>query len=403
MPNTKTLHVLGVSFRTAPAAVREALSFDSAGIVSLLRVAAADAPTLEALVLSTCNRTEFWLATPAGYDVNERWLSLLKRLRPEAPILRSDCARYHLKQEAAVRHICRVACGLDSAVLGDAQIRRQVKDAAAVAVRAGTAGRHLHRVLALAFTAGRRAHEETALGRGSASIGSAVAGLIAERTGAPGDAPVRVLVIGAGEIARNVGWHVTKRRLGTLTFINRTQDRAVEAAAHCGGVGRPWGELSAALAEADVAVAATSASAPVLDRKLLDAVASARSGRPLLLVDVGMPRNVARGSAVEVIDIDAIRDRFTEHLAAREAAVPDAERIVESQVGEWVRWWDGLAVEAIIKQLYLDAEQLSGKLASRLAPAQESLTPDAVRAEVLRGCKHLLHGHVRRLRGLAVG
>jgi glutamyl-tRNA reductase len=397
MPS-KELHVLGVSFRTAPAAVREALSFGHAEAGAFLAQAVGEAPGLEALVLSTCNRVEFWLAAPEGYDVRDRFLGLLRRVRPAAPILRPECVRYEHAGADAVRHLARVACGLDSAILGDVQIRRQVKDAADTARRSRALGPYLEQALTAAFRASRRAHQETAIGRGAASVGSAAAGMVAERLRETRGG--RVLVVGAGEAARNIGRHLVKRGLGPVTFVNRTASRAREVAAHCGGRVRDWAELPAALLDADVVIVAIGASRVLLHQSLLARTAAARPHRPLLVVDASLPRCVEEGSAVEVVGIDAIRERHTQHLAIREAAVPLVEAIVQGEVRAWVRWRDGLPLEALIKQLYGDLDAISREAAGPLA-AGTTLPVAEAEAIVQRCCRRLLHGHVRRLRALA--
>jgi len=227
MEDTKGLHLLGVSFRTAPVAVREALSFNRSQAAALLHDATAEMPGLEAVVLSTCNRTECYLAVPPDREAVANWLTYLRRVRPWAPILRSDCLCYELQDTAAARHLFGVACGLDSAILGDVQILSQVKASLQVAAESGTLGSTLQRVFSQAVHAGKRARRETPIGQGAASVGSVLAAMLAERfiTQQVGDG-IHILIIGAGEAARNIGQHIAKRQLGTVTFINRTDVQA---------------------------------------------------------------------------------------------------------------------------------------------------------------------------------
>jgi glutamyl-tRNA reductase len=400
MEETKDLYLLGVSFRTAPVAVREALSFNRTEAAALLQAAAAELPGLEALILSTCNRTEFYLAAPPDGDAVNRWLACLRQLRPAAPILDAGCARYQASGAAAARHLFRVACGLDSAILGDVQILGQLKEALSVAAECGTIGGYLNQTLSQALRAGKRARSETSIGRGAASLGSALAGMLEGRL-ATGQAPA-MLIIGAGEIARDIGRHLAKRRLGHLTFINRTDDRAADLARHCGGQARGWGELRDALEQAEVVIAATAATAPILQRATLDQIAPRRAGRPLLVIDAGMPRNVETGSVVEVIDLDAIRERQEQVLEQRQAAGPAVESLIAAEARAWEGWRAARSLESAIKLLYQEAATLSRETAACLS-APNGLTRAQAEHIVHRSFKHLLHAHVSRLRGLTAG
>jgi len=397
----KELQLLGVSFRTAPAAVREALSFNDEQSASLLRDFGAREERVEAAVLSTCNRAEFYLAGPRGGSFAEDWLLQLRQLRPNAEILRADCLRYRESGEAAARHLFAVACGLDSAILGDAQILGQVKQAMALAASCGTLGNVLEQLFRQAIRAGKRARQSTAIGAGAASIGSALAGMIAAEIETDGkNRPARILIVGAGKVARDAGRHLAKRRAGELTIINRTFALAVELAADCGATVQSWSRLFEALAECDCAIVAIAASAPVLRRELLDRVVHARAGRRLIVVDAGMPRNVESGAPIELIDIDAIRERQEHQLARRRSAVPEVERIVAQEVDGWRRWRASLPMEGVIKVLYQELAGQSREVAERLVDALSLTAADAQQA-IERSLKQLLHGHVRRLRELS--
>ena len=176
--STRQLQVLGVSFRSAPLVVRETLGFDPQQKVALLRELSSAAPDVEAAVLSTCNRTEFYLVADSVEDGTTVLFRILRRLRPQAAIHEPDCQRYEYAGDRAVRHVFRVACGLESAVLGDVQILSQMKDCRQLAVRAATLGKHLGQVFDDALEAGKRARLETNISNGNASIGSAVAGIL---------------------------------------------------------------------------------------------------------------------------------------------------------------------------------------------------------------------------------
>ncbi len=392
----KELHLLGVSFRTAPVAVRESLTFTAEEAVALMRTFTAASPDLELLVLSTCNRTEFYVAAPAHVPAVDPLLTAVRTLRPHAHILHAQCQRYQESGSRAARHLLRVTCGLDSAILGDTQILGQVKTALRLAEQAGTLGSWLQHTVVQALRAAKRARHDTAIGRGSASLGSAIAALVTEREiplRAAGQSP-RVLIIGAGDIARDIARHLAKGGHRSLTFINRTRARAESLAQDCAGCVSDWAALPATLAQADFIIAATACRAPVLTRELLDTLPA--NSRPLLL-DAGVPRNIATGSSYEVLNIDTLRGRQELALTARRAAVPAVEVIVAEELAAWDVWCASHPVEGLLKKLFLAAQALSHEAAQSFAHG-----PAADTAKLERFLNHtfqrLLTGHARGLR-----
>ena len=393
----KELHLVGVSFRTAPVGVRESLSFTADEARTLMRAFTAGSDQLELLVVSTCNRTEFYVAAPAHVSAIDTLLATLRTLRPHAHILHAQCQRYHQTGAAALRHLLHVACGLDSAILGDTQILGQVKTAMHLAEDAGSLGPWLQHALVQAIRTAKRARHETAIGRGSASLGSAIAALLGEREiplRAAGRTP-RVLLLGAGDIARDIARHAAKGAHRTLTLVNRTRDRAETLARDCGGRVVDWENLPAALAAADFVIAATASREPVLTRALLDALPAPG---PLLCIDAGVPRNIAPGSAFEVLNIDSIRDRQETALAARRAAVPAVDAIVAGEIAAWEDWCARRPLEGLLKQLFLETQTLSRQVAQAFA-----LDPTAAERVLEHTLQRLLTGHARGLRRWARG
>lgn len=395
MKDSLKLHLLGVSFRAAPVAVREGLSFDRSAAVTLLSGVAAADRSVEALVLSTCNRTEFLLVAPDGEDPTEAWLARLQRLRPDARVLRNDCHLYRLCGTAAVRHLFRVACGLDSAIVGDVQILGQIKEARAIAAEAGTLGHYLGRTVEHAIRSAKRARRDTNIGHGAASIGSVLAGMLE-------DTPVsKILIVGAGEVAHDLGRHLGKRRAGQFVVVNRTAGKAVALAAACGAMVRPWDDLADAVARAEAVVVATAAPEPILRCALLERVAASRAGLPFTVIDAGVPGNVERGSRVAVLDVDAIREHRERVLGVRVAAIPEVERIVSEELDAWQGWRSRQALEGVIKSLYREVTIASDETARQIAGAA-TLGEGDLAGVIQRSLRRLLHEHVRSLRGLAV-
>ena len=390
------LVLFGVSFRTAPMAVREALSFDATEAGELLRQARTELPGIEALVLSTCNRTEFYL----GADGVGPWHELLKRVRPTAPATPEDCHFYELRGADAFRHLARVASGLESAILGDTQILSQLRSAVSMAQEHGTLGRELSQATGAALRLGRAARAETAIAAGSAGIGSAVVATL-------GSDAKRVAVLGAGDAARSVARHLAKRGIVDLVFCNRTAARADGLASEFGGVVRPWGELEAVLRSVDAAVVATSASAPVVDARALAWIGEWREAagrKPLTLIDAGFPPQVApagRVRGVRVVPLDALRQGEEEALAARRAALPAVESMVDAAVAAWLRRRAEARLSGSLSRLQERADSVMQELTAQLKEHGLSAT-DAERM-VRRPVRRLLHELVSELRMLEAG
>ena len=391
------LTLFGVSFRTAPVAVRKTLTFDSAEAAELLARATAELPGIEALVLSTCNRTEFYLA---GEDVVGPWHELLKRVRPTAPATPADCSFYERRGADAFRHLARLSCGLESAILGDRQLLSQLRAAVALSQAQGTLGRELSPATAAALRLGRAARAETTIAAGSAGIGSAVAATL------PADAK-RVAVLGAGEAARSVARHVTKRGIVDLTFCNRTADRADRLATEHGGEARPWDQLAAVLEQVDAVAVATSAAVPVLDSAGLARIAGRRQSAgagPLVVIDAGFPPQVSSGAVsggVRVVPLDALRQGEEEALAARQAAVPAVEAMVDEAVASWLQKRSELRLAGTIRRLHQQADGLTRDLTGELAAL--GVAADEAERLVRRRLRRLLHDVVTELRDVEAG
>lgn len=389
---------MGVSFRTSPRALRETMSLAAPEVAEVLAAAAVDGPVPEVAVLSTCNRTEWYVADADPHGAVERLLAWLRGWRPSAAVDEFGRTAYRLVGADAVRHLFRVAAGLESAVLGDVQIQAQIKDAMRLAATAGTLRASLHEAMIRAIRVGKKTRTETEIARGVPTIGSALARLLTARLAPHRDGALPViLVVGAGAAARAIAKNVAKRRFAELTFVNRTHDRARALARQCGGRAVPWAALEATAAEADAIVTATSATRPILTRPLLERVATGRD-RPLLVVDASVPSNVEPCAAVELVDIDAVRDGRERDLAVRLAAVPAAEALVERDVAAWRAWCARRPLEAMIKGLYAEASALSHREAGRLEAA--GVAKDEAQRLLYASFRHLLRDHVRQLRRL---
>ena len=389
--------VFGLSYRTAGVGLRGDVSFDLGDTVGALRDAFRRPKISEALVLSTCNRTEFYFVTPEVSTVREVWLGWIGRWRRAALLQDFAAQGYNHEGPAAVRHLARVASGLDSSVLGDVQILSQVKAAMRLAEEARTLCGPLQHAVQCAVRAGRRSRHETVIAQGAPTVGSALDAILDTQLNDAVTSP-RIVIIGAGKAARTIGRHIRKRRLGDLTFVNRTLAKAEALARHCGGQARPMSELKEIVLDANVIVAATSAPSPILPKPIMQEFRALRS-RPVIVVDAGVPSNVERIDGVEIIDIDSIRERQESDQAVRASAIPSVEDIIEHEVAEWVTWEANRPVEGLIRNLYQNATALSQREARRLQDAGE-LSESEAEAFLYSSFKNLLHDHVRQLRKL---
>lgn len=286
----------------------------------------------ELVLLATCNRVELWVASAsAGVDHTIRDLRGVLADGQDA----ADRV-YALHGPDALRHLCRVAVGLDSMVVGEPQIAGQVARAFKAVLHANGGSPVLGTAVRTARLASRRARNETAISRGTASISTVAVHVASERMG--GLTGARVLVVGAGKIG-GLACRALRDSGANLTIINRTPARAEHLAARVGARVRPLDSLAAAVAESDVVIASTASPHPIVDMAMLrPALASRPAGRSLLLIDIAVPRNIAADAGdladVTLLGIDDLRRRVRAHLEERCAEIPRAESIIDEVLHE---------------------------------------------------------------------
>jgi len=344
---------LGLSHRTAPVELRER--------VGALGPGAERCPAVEEhAVLLTCYRVELYAYLAEGVeDAREELIGVLA----SAHGVERDLLREHLYVHAGedvARHLCRVAAGLDSLVLGEAEILGQVGDAFEDGRRAGTNGPVLSLLFRTAIAAGRRARHETAIGANPATA-SSMALALAE--GVLGDLrEKRALVVGAGRIGLQTLKALSGRGIAQTAVANRTRERAVEAADRFRATAYGLDELEEALAWADVAVTATGSEAPVLSAETVSVAMSRRAERPLVLVDLAVPADVERNagevSGVRLFDVDDLRAGLDDAMGSRLREVPKVEAIVEDEVEGFGWRYRELEVEPLVAALRRQAEAI---------------------------------------------
>lgn len=334
------LLVFGTSHRVAPSRLRDGLYMDEEAVTGFLASLTDLDAVAEAVLLHTCTRLEVYVRTS---DVERAENEIVGRLAAEDQARLEEIANhsYALTDSAATAHLLRVAAGLDSIVLGETQILGQVRDAARIAARHGASGPILTRLFATAVRAGKRARAETRLCQGPTSLAAAGVRLALQ---ASDDFPSQtVLVIGAGETGRLTARHVAKRRPRRLLIANRTRPGAERLAAELGGVAASLANLGALAREATVVVAATSAAEPILTEAHLEEAMADRGNRPLVVIDLGRPRNVAvpRRSmpGLSIHDLDSLAESVDRNRDRQSAEIPRVESIVAEELERFTAWY----------------------------------------------------------------
>lgn len=354
------IYCIGINHRTAPIYLREKLTFDEAAVgESLAGSGRANgmAHIAELAILSTCNRVEVYAASAQPeFDSLASFLSEARRVGLEQ--LRPHL--YSLQDADAVQHLLNVAAGLDSLVLGEPQILGQVRRALELARAAGTAGPLLNRVFQSAVHAGKRARAETAIGRNPASVASLAAAL-AEKAH-PNLKTAQVVVLGAGEMAELAIEAMRKHGAGQILVVNRTCERASVLAQRWDAAVSTFDSLQEAVSRADILIASTGAPHTIIDREMVMAAMHPRPHRPLVLIDIAMPRDIdpvaAEVPGVRLYDIDHLHAHLEQSLARRAGEVPKVESILAEEQAAIIDYLASTDVLPLIVHLRQQAESI---------------------------------------------
>ncbi len=372
------LLVVGASHRTAPVELRERLDFSSRGLEQAVRALAARGPALEAVVVSTCNRAELYVACRDAGATTDELLGFFCDFHH----LPAEQVRPHLYAHTdhdAARHLFRVASGLDSLVVGEPQILGQVKDAFSVATTAESAGPLLNKLFHWAFGVGKRVRSETALAEGAVSVSYAAVTLARKIFGNLGGR--RVLVVGAGEMGKLTALHLKAQGVASVVITSRTLAHAQELADDVGGTVVPWDSLPSALHEADIVITGTGSPAPILFKaQVLSAMPASRT-RPMFLIDIAVPRDVdPHAGEIEQVflyNIDDLQAIVRENMERRGAEVGRAEQIVDEEVAKFSTWYRSREAVPTIVALRQRFESVRRSELDRLEPKLASLPPEA--------------------------
>jgi len=376
---TATLFVAGMTHRTAPVEVREALALEEDKLREVLAALGTAGPAAELMILSTCNRVEVYGVADAPGEARAAAFRALGAHRG-VTLAAVEVHVVTATQEEAVRHAFRVAASLDSLVVGEPQILGQVKDAHTAAAEAQTVGPVLNRLFHSSFAVGKRVRTETGLGSGAVSVSYAAASLAKKIFG---DLRGRsVAVVGAGEMGKLTARHMKSHGVHAVTIVSRTMAHAARTAEAIGGASAsPWDELDTVLGAADIVITATGAATPILTRSHVEAVMRPRRNRPLFIIDIAVPRDVdpAAGEIEQVFlyNIDDLQATVRENLARRSSEVARAEAIVGEEVERFAAWLRSRGAIPTVVALRQRFEDIRRAELERLDFKLSTLTPDA--------------------------
>jgi glutamyl-tRNA reductase len=398
------LLLLGSSHRVAPVALRERLALTDRQAARFAAALCGEPGISEAVTISTCNRTEVY-AVFDGRPSAET--AVLDGLAAHAGIEPEDLAHftYALRNCDAARHLFRVTCGLESMIVGEHEIQGQVRRAHDQAREGGTSGPLTSRLFAAALSTGGRVRAETGIARAHVSLSSVAVELAERLLGDLGGRPV--VVIGSGETSELTAQALSAHGVATIFIANRHADRARSLAERFGGSVAGLDALPEVLEAADIVLASTSSPHPIVGRDELELVMEARGGRPLLLIDIAVPRDIdplcAELEGVTLRDIDDLEAAVTHNLSSRAADVPAAEAIIEEEIGRFAHWLGALDVRPTIAELHERGEGIAAAVLAENAGRWESASPrDLARVEALARAivGRLLHEPTIRLKSL---
>jgi glutamyl-tRNA reductase len=373
------LLLVGISHRTAPVELRERVDFQVRGVADALKALAERGSAREAVVVSTCNRAELYVACDEAAATRQDLVRFVSDFNGVAAVEIAPHV-YDVTDLDVARHLFRVAAGLDSLVMGEPQILGQVKDAHTIATDAHTAGPVLNRLFHTSFAVGKRVRTETGLGSGAVSVSYAAVALARKIFG---DLSGRtVAVIGAGEMGKLTALHMKSQAVKAVTIVSRTMAHAARTAEAIGGASAaPWEELDAVLSASDIVITATGAAAPILTKAHIEAVMRPRRNRPLFIIDIAMPRDVeaAAGEIEQVFlyNIDDLQASVRENLARRASEVARAETIVNEEVEKFGGWFRARGAIPTVVALRERFEAIRRAELERLDFKLSSLPPEA--------------------------
>ncbi len=393
-----TLIALGINHKTARLDVREKVSFSPEQLPVALQELIGLSNLKEAALLSTCNRTEFYL-----HLEDEEISQVLKWLKEHKSLGEDDinnCYYIH-KNDSAVRHMMEVACGLDSMVLGEPQILGQLKQAFSVARSAGTMGTHLEQLFQHTFSVAKTVRTETDIGASAVSVAYAAVTL-AKRLFSTLE-NTTALFIGAGETIELAAQHFSNQGELNTIFANRTRERASELAERFNGEAISLSEIPTFLSKADIVISSTASPLPILGKGLVESAIKQRKHKPIFMIDLAVPRDIEAEVRelpdIYLYDVDALQDVIKENLKEREKAAVEASIIIKEQTKrflDWRRSLDAVSTIRIFRDKYQDMADT--ELSRSLARLNKGESPELLLKELTRRLTNkFLHEPTRQI------
>ncbi len=387
--------VVGLNHRTASVELRERMGFDKEHACEASRQIRSRGVLSELVILSTCNRTELY-GVPNGHANSAAALEAFFVSYHKMQPMDARAAFYRHAGRNAIRHIYRVASGLDSMMLGEAEILGQVREAYRSAFKQGATGRTLNRLFQSALEVGKHVRTDTGIGMHPMSV--AFAGVkLAEGILSSLDNR-RVMVLGAGVTSEKVLRHLCDRGTPQVRILNRTAEHAKVLASRYGGEVVPWTDLEKNLEWPDLVVTSVSSQQPILSQEILEHALEARRNRVLMLIDLGVPRNVAASASeipgIYLYNIDDLKEIVLKNLKAREKEIPRAEAIIEEHIENFVRWHAGLSACSMLLDLRAGSQVDRDTFLRKHAGAMSCYSCDE-RAYVMELLKKFLNGSMQ--------
>ncbi len=378
--------VVGLSHKSAPVAVREKVSFAGEKLAAGLAEIRERPTVSEATIVSTCNRVEVYAVTPGECEAAREDIFAFLSLFHDVPRDQLDPHLYELHGTDAIRHVFRVASSLDSMMVGEPQILGQVKDAYSCASKVGSTGHMMNRLIQSAFSVAKRVRTETRVASAAVSISFAAVELARKILGElPGKA---VMLIGAGEMAELAARHLLNNGVGHLMVVNRTYERAEKLAESFGGSAIRWEDLAQQLEMADIVISSTGAPHVVIDKPLMQGIIKRRRNRPVFLIDIAVPRDIAADvndiENVYSYDIDDLQGVVDSNLKTREKEAARAEEIVREEVDSFLAYLGSREAFPAIVRLREWAEAVRAAEVEKTLRRMEGLSPaDRERLEAM--------------------
>jgi len=388
----------GINHTTASVDLRGRVAFAPEIVIESLQCALTHLDGDEIALLSTCNRTEIYLSGEVSDKQLLAWLAEHKNIDIEQL---QNCYYCHRDQQA-VRHIMRVASGLDSLVLGEPQIFGQIKSAYAVGREAGTVSTFLNQIFQYAFAAAKRVRSQTAIGQNPVSVAYASVSLAEQIFADLKDA--HALLIGAGETIELVARHLSDKKIGGITVANRTLNRAQELAADFSADAILLSDIPDHLPEADIVISSTASQLPILGKGAVESALKKRKHKPIFMVDIAVPRDiepeVEELADVYLYTVDDLKEVIQDNLRARQTAADVAQEIIDQEAEDWSRQQRSLAVVDTIRAFRDSVEKIRDEEVDKaLTALQKGQDSESVISTLARNLTNkLMHKPTTRLK-----